>query len=82
MTISLKVISTATLVQAASNGMKLNPSVRDSVGVTNFSKSIKSSVPKVDPVRLVSQPTVPKQHLKQSAPVDDKRKEPEEIGLA
>ncbi|VUZ41059.1 unnamed protein product [Hymenolepis diminuta] len=52
---------TVTLAQTAGNGMRLHTSVRDNVRVTNFTKSMESSTLKVDPTRLVSQLTVPKQ---------------------
>lgn len=51
------VLSIATLIQAANNDMKLHKSVRTSLKLTNLTHSIESSIPKVIPVRLASEPT-------------------------
>ncbi|VUZ55711.1 unnamed protein product [Hymenolepis diminuta] len=55
------VLPIAFRVQAANDNMKLHPSVRDYVKVTNLTDSMDSSMPKIAPARLVSKPTVPKQ---------------------
>ncbi|VUZ39287.1 unnamed protein product [Hymenolepis diminuta] len=55
------VFSTAIPVKVANNEMKLCPSVRDTVKVTNLAHSTESFIPNVIPARFVSKPTMPNQ---------------------
>ncbi|KAM3173023.1 hypothetical protein ACTXT7_013344 [Hymenolepis weldensis] len=59
--VSLKELAASTLVQAASNDMKLHPSVREGVDLTSFTHSMESFTSKVEQTRLAFEPTVPKQ---------------------
>ncbi|KAM3175243.1 hypothetical protein ACTXT7_008892 [Hymenolepis weldensis] len=56
------VLSTETPVEAANDNVKLHPSVRDCVKVTNLMHSKESSMPTIVPARFVFEPTVPKSH--------------------
>ncbi|KAM3178868.1 hypothetical protein ACTXT7_001698 [Hymenolepis weldensis] len=57
-----KVLTNATLVKVTNNAIKLHPSVRDSVKITSRTQSLKPSMPKVVPARLVTEPIVSEQH--------------------
>ncbi|VUZ53081.1 unnamed protein product [Hymenolepis diminuta] len=61
--VSPKVLLTATIDLSTNDYMKLHPSIRGSVKVTNFTHSIEFSMPKVVPTRLVFESTVPKKQL-------------------
>ncbi|KAM3173497.1 hypothetical protein ACTXT7_012393 [Hymenolepis weldensis] len=54
-----KVSSTAIPVEVTIDNLKLLPSVGDTVKLTGFTHSMESFMPKIIPVRLVSEPTVP-----------------------
>ncbi|VUZ42731.1 unnamed protein product, partial [Hymenolepis diminuta] len=58
---SPKVSPTSTPVEIADDDMKLHPSGRSSVKVTNLMHFMEYSLPKVVPARLISEPTLFKQ---------------------
>ncbi|KAM3180717.1 hypothetical protein ACTXT7_015753 [Hymenolepis weldensis] len=63
--VSPNVLTTAIPVQAGDDDMKLHPPVRGSAKVANLTRSMKFSIPKVVPARLVSEPNM---RIQQSVP--------------
>ncbi|VUZ44829.1 unnamed protein product, partial [Hymenolepis diminuta] len=61
LTVHPSVLPLGTRFQAESDDMKLHPSIRYGVKLTNLRYSMKSSIPKVVSARLVSQSTMPNQ---------------------
>ncbi|VUZ53707.1 unnamed protein product [Hymenolepis diminuta] len=59
--VSLRELTTPTLVHVAGNVMKLHPSVRKNVEVTSLTHSMKSFMTEVEQARPFFEPTVPKQ---------------------
>ncbi|KAM3178088.1 hypothetical protein ACTXT7_003280 [Hymenolepis weldensis] len=74
--VSSDALSTTTHAEAANNEMKLQLSLRDDVKVVNLTHSTELSMPKIVPVRRISEPTIPNGQLDpQSCPVDHQAKQ-------